>query len=200
MSASFILAQIRSAVEDPYALDWAAGLTACTKITLDDLQFDEYDTEERDMLLEEYAVDGMEPTDNASVRSWAVDTVNTLRRTLVEDQETYSIISIGGTRFHYLTGGMSFGDAPNDTYDVICDAHHLPQSVLHAIGFERPAASSPSPDLLEHATADFAPATARVYAALDSVDDIIAVPAVGDIPPATRYIRHADGTVTSETV
>ena len=201
MSADFIHSQIRAASDDPYNLDWTAGRAACAMITADDLRF--FDSEERDLVVGEHAEGDESPTDTAAVLRWATDTLDMLRRTLVEEPEAYSVINVG-TGYLYLTGGLSFGDSPCDAFDAIWDAHHLPLSVLQAVGFESPVPATPSPELLDHAAADFSAATSttsmRVYAALDAADDIIVLPAEGDIPPAARYLRHADGAVTSETI
>lgn len=135
MSADMLTAHITTRTTNPEDLDWDAAKAALARIDSTE-PFRFYDPEndaekwldtddDRDVHLEDGTLDLQVLKDIAS------GILGQLREEL--SGRGVDVITMGGTTA-FISGGLSWGDAPSDACDVIWAAHALPLSVLHAAG------------------------------------------------------------------
>lgn len=72
------------------------------------------------------------PDDVKKIRKDVIDCIREFFEAI--DSRDVTLFSLGNSRM-ILTGGMSWGDAPTDSYDVICRFNELPDELLKLGGF-----------------------------------------------------------------
>lgn len=137
MSADMLIATIAVPAGEHHHIDYDAGRKAVEAISdPGQYKFDDIETE-IDVLLtgvsDEIAVfdeDGRPQTQYLQMAGLAI--IANLEEALVSRE--VDMITAGGYEI-YLSGGLSWGDAPTDAAEAIWDAHRLPVIVLEAMGF-----------------------------------------------------------------
>lgn len=135
MGAYMLTAHITTTKTDPERLNWDAAHAALSAITDPDaFEFGDPESEvdallgpddDRDVLTADGALD------IEVLRDAGTAALKNLREAL--DSRKVDILTLGGYTA-FVSGGMSYGDAPTDAADAIWMAHRLPVAVLHAAG------------------------------------------------------------------
>lgn len=117
-------------------LDWPAGLEVIDCLTVDRAETlaDAWPASLDDA--EDAEPDGVAL--RQAVQEYARGLVETMRLHFEEGSRVLASFSTPDSRWHlWLTGGMSWGDAPNELWEAINDLWEIPE-VFTAIGFHVP--------------------------------------------------------------
>lgn len=150
MGADMLTAHITTTENDAEKLNWDAAHTTLRAITdPDEFEFDDVESEVDALLArtddrDVYTANG--EIDIAVLHDAGTAALKNLREAL--GSREVDVLTLGGYTA-FVSGGLSWGDAPTNAAEAIWAAYRLPLSVLHAAGlavdvFDRPADREPT--------------------------------------------------------
>lgn len=135
MSADMLVAYLTTTTTDPEGLDWTAASAALARIDdVADFGFDDPENEAERWLDPADDRDVLLPNgewDLQVLKDMSAGILDRLREEL--SGRAVDSVTMGGVTA-FISGGLSWGDAPNEACEVIWAAHSLPEAVLHAAG------------------------------------------------------------------